>query len=239
MGRWGSLVISFIIPAHDEEKLLGRTLSALQKCGRATGAAYEIIVADDASTDRTPHLALQHGARVIAVNRRQIAAARNAGARSSVGEVLIFVDADTVVTLPALRGAMAALGCGAVGGGCEVRFDGQLPPYATVMERLLPPVLRALRMAPGCFIFCTRRAYLAVGGFDESLYVTEEVDFCRRLQRVGRFVMLRQHVITSARKLRARSALDMLRVGLRLARGGPSSLRRREGLEYWYGKREA
>jgi glycosyltransferase involved in cell wall biosynthesis len=232
-------VISFIIPAHDEEALLGRTLSSIHLSVRSLGEAYEVIVADDGSTDRTATIARDLGARVIQVNRRQIAAARNAGARNSSGEILIFVDADTVVTPPALGAAMRELKRGAVGGGCEVRFDGKLPPYAVVMERVLPPLLRALQMAPGCFIFCMREAYLAAGGFDESLYITEEVGFCRRLQRLGRFVMLHEFVITSARKLRARSALDMLRVGLRLARGGTPSLRRRDGLEYWYGKREA
>jgi hypothetical protein len=132
-----------------------------------------------------------------------------------------------------------ALRRGAVGGGCCVRFDGRVPFYAAVLERVLPLVLRPFRLAPGCFLFCTRRAYLSAGGFDEALYVTEEVAFGQRLKRQGRFVVLREFVITSARKLRARTALDLLRIGARLARGGPEALRRREGLEYWYGPREA
>jgi glycosyltransferase involved in cell wall biosynthesis len=232
-------VISFIIPAHNEEVLLGRTLAALHVAVREVGDPYEIIVVDDASTDRTGTVALEHGARVVAVRHRQIAAARNAGAWAATGDLFFFVDADTVATAKALRAAVRALRRDAVGGGCAVRFDGHLPTYAAVLERLLPPVLHALGMAPGCFLFCTRRAYFAVGGFDEALYVTEEVAFAGRLKRLGRFVMLRQFVITSARKLRARSALEFLRTGVRLARVGPKGFRRREGLEYWYGPREA
>jgi glycosyltransferase involved in cell wall biosynthesis len=232
-------VISFIIPAHNEEALIGRTLSALHVSARPLGEPYEVLVANDDSTDRTGDIAREHGARVIAVNRRQIAATRNAGARAATGEVFIFVDADTMVTKRALRAAVRALRRGAVGGGCAVRFDGRLPPYAAVLERLLPPILHTLQLAPGCFLFCTRQAYLAAGGFDEALYVTEEVGFVQRLKGQGRFVMLREFVITSARKLRARTALELLRVGTRLARGGPQSLRRREGLDYWYGPREA
>src|SRR5581483_7056639 len=121
------------------------------------------------------------------------------GAARATGDVLVFVDADTVVTRAALSAAIGALRGGAIGGGCEVRFDGRVPGYAAVLERLLPPLLRALRMAPGCFIFCTRQAHLAAGGFDQTLYVTEEVGFCRRLQGLGRFVMLHEFVITSAR----------------------------------------
>jgi glycosyltransferase involved in cell wall biosynthesis len=233
------VVISFIIPAHNEEALIGRTLTALHESVRAVGEPYEIIVANDASTDRTGAIALEHGARVVAVNRRHIAATRNAGARVATGELFFFVDADTVVTVKALRAAVRALRGGAVGGGCAVRFDGRLPAYAAVLERVLPPLLHALGMAPGCFLFCTRGAYLAAGGFDEALFVTEEVAFARQLKRLGRFVMLRQSVITSARKLRARTALELLREGVRLARAGRHAFGRREGLEYWYGPREA
>jgi len=103
---------------------------------------------------------------------------------------------------------------------------------------VLPTALRILRLAPGCFVFCTREAYLAAGGFDEGLYASEEVGFAQRLKRQGRFVILREFVVTSARKLRTRSALELLWIGLRLAVGGEKTLRRREGLEFWYGPRE-
>src|SRR4051794_33657945 len=233
-------MISFIIPAHDEEALLGRTLSALEESVRVLDEPYEVVVVSDASTDRTSEIARERGVRVICVNHRQIAASRNTGAAAATGGILFFVDADTTVTEPALRAAMDALRQGAVGGGAAVRFDeGRLPIYATVLEFLLPPVLRMLQLAPGCFLFCKRQAYLAAGGFDESLYVTEEVGFVQRLKRQGRFVMLREFVITSARKLRTRSAFQLLWVGLQLAIGGKPSLRRRDGLDYWYGPREA
>jgi hypothetical protein len=114
-----------------------------------------------------------------------------------------------------------------------------VPLYAAVMEYALRLMLPALGLAPGCFVFCTRQGYLAAGGFDESLFATEEVGFCQRLKRQGRFVMLREFVITSARKLRGRSLLDLLLLGLRLAMAGPQSLQQREGLEYWYGPRES
>jgi glycosyltransferase involved in cell wall biosynthesis len=232
-------MISYIVPAHNEEALLGRTLSALHQSVRALCEPYEIIVISDGSTDRTGEIALEHGARVLSVNHRQIAATRNAGAAAAVGDIFIFVDADTTVTELALRAAIGALRHGAVGGGAAVRFDeGRLPFYARVLEFLLPPVLRVLRLAPGCFVFCTRQAYLDAGGFDEALYVTEEVDFAQRLKRQGRFVILREFVITSARKLRTRSAFQLLWVGLRLAFGGGRSIRQRSGLEYWYGPRD-
>jgi hypothetical protein len=92
--------------------------------------------------------------------------------------------------------------------------------------------MHALAVAPGCFIFCTRRAYHAVGGYSESLHFGEEVVFAHRLKRKGRFVMLRERVVTSGRKIRSHTALELLRVFGRLL------LRRREGLDFWYGPRE-
>ncbi len=141
------LVISFIVPAHNEEALIGRTLSALHESARALGEPYKIVVANDASTDRTEAIALEHGARVVGVNRRQIAATGNAGARAATGEMFIFVDADTVVTARVLRAALRALRAGAVGGGCSVRLDGRLPLYAIVLMRVLPPILHAFGLA--------------------------------------------------------------------------------------------
>src|SRR5207245_8000855 len=83
-------MISFIVPAHNEELLIGQALSALGRAARASGEAFEIIVVDDASTDRTAAIALEHGVRVTSVSHRHIAATRNAGARQARGTLLSF-----------------------------------------------------------------------------------------------------------------------------------------------------
>jgi len=130
-----------------------------------------VIVADDSSIDGTTVIAREHGARVVAVNFRQIAATRNAGARMTTGDLLFFVDADTIVTGRAVCAAVRILRGGAVGGGSAVRFDGPVPLYATILERVvLPVLLPLLKMAPGCFfVFARERQYLSAGGFDETL----------------------------------------------------------------------
>jgi glycosyltransferase involved in cell wall biosynthesis len=117
-------MISFVVPAYNEEALIGQTLDALNRAGRNLGEPYEIVVADDASTDRTAAIAEQYRAHIVSVNLRQIAAARNAGAREAKGEKLVFVDADTVVTAEVVRAAVNAMSRGAAGGGCAVTFDG-------------------------------------------------------------------------------------------------------------------
>jgi glycosyltransferase involved in cell wall biosynthesis len=230
-------VISFIVPAYNEEQFLGRTLDAIHTAVRAVGEPFEVVVADDASTDRTAAIAGEHGARVVPVRHRQIAATRNAGARAATGDVLFFVDADTVVTEAAVRAALAALRAGAVGGGSAFRFDGRLPLYGRVLAAVTGPLYRLLGLASGCFLFCTRAAFQAAGGFDETLYGAEEAVMSRALHRVGRFVVLREAVTTSGRKLRAHSAREVLGLLARLALTGPRAVRQRHGLELWYGER--
>ncbi len=229
--------ISFIIPAYNEERLLGRTLSAIDRAARALGEPVEVIVADDASTDRTAAIARAHGARVVSVKHRQIAATRNAGGREAKGEMLLFVDADTVVTTAAVRAAIGAMREGAVGGGCAFRFDGSLPPYGRLLAAVAVPLYRAVGLASGCFLFCTREAFHAVGGFDETLFAAEEAVMSRALRRRGRFVVLRESVTTSGRKLRTHSGREALALLLRVALAGPKAVRRRDGLEIWYGER--
>ena len=126
-------VISFVVPAHNEELLLGRTLTAIHSAAQRSGRPYEIVVADDASTDRTAAVAVDHGARVVSIVRRQIAAARNAGAAAAAGDVLIFVDADTIVSPEVVAATLAALDNGAVAGGASLRLDGRIPWYGRLM----------------------------------------------------------------------------------------------------------
>lgn len=230
-------VISFIVPAHDEARLIGSTLEALHSAALACGCAYELVVVDDASTDDTARIAAAAGARVVPVAYRHIAATRNAGARAAAGDTLVFVDADTLVPAGTLRDALDALAGGAAGGGARLHLHGQLRPVERAVLRLVTWLLRAARVAPGCFVFCTAAAYASSGGFDERYYAGEDVAFSRALARHGRFVVLRAHVSSSARKLRTHSLADHLRLAARLAWQRRGLLRSRQGLDLWYGER--
>ena len=90
-------MISFIIPAYNEAEYLGDTLDAVHEAMRGIEVPYEVVVANDASTDDTAQLAASRGARVVDVAYRQIAATRNAGARAARGQYFVFIDADTRV----------------------------------------------------------------------------------------------------------------------------------------------
>src|SRR5262245_62253504 len=151
--------------------------------------------------------------------------------------MLIFVDADTVVTRAVVREAIDAMRTGAAGGGCLVRFDGHVPLYGRLLLATILPLYRVFRIASGSFLFCTRHAFDAAGGFDERLFAAEELAMSRALHRQGRFLVLGEFVTTSGRKVRTYSARELLGLMARLALSGGRRTRQRKGLEPWYGER--
>ena len=91
---------SVIIPAYNEESYLPRLLRsiAVARANYSGGPEQvEVVVADNCSTDATAEVAAAHGARVVNVVKRRIAAARNGGARAATGEILCFIDADSAI----------------------------------------------------------------------------------------------------------------------------------------------
>jgi glycosyltransferase involved in cell wall biosynthesis len=230
-------MLSFIIPAHNEEEHIGNCVSSVTAAARALGQPFEVIVVDDASTDRTAEIAANHGAKVLKVACRQIAAARNAGSRAARGELLFFIDADTFANPRAVRACLQALRSGAVGGGCVFTFDGALPVWAKLLYPVAVILARSLKLMGGCFLFCTRDAFDAIGGFDERYFAGEDAAFVRALKRRGRFAVPGPTVVTSGRKLRANSAQRILGEAWRWIRHGRGAYQRREGLDLWYGER--
>src|SRR5205085_11956 len=158
---------------------------------------------------QTALVARSHDSVLVSVAHRQIAATRNSGAQRARGDLFIFVDADTIVNEEVVRSAVQAMCHEAVGGGAAVQLDGIVPLYARLLMPVLVRLFRAARLAAGCFLFCTRSAFVAVGGFDETFYGAEELVMSRALRRHGKFVVLPCAVITSGRKLRTHSAREM------------------------------
>jgi glycosyltransferase involved in cell wall biosynthesis len=230
-------VISFVVPAYNEERLLGRTLAALHGAARELAQPYEVIVVDDGSTDRTAAIAAAGGATVVSVQFRQIARVRNAGGAAATGDILIFVDADTVVPPSTLRATLAALDRGAVGGGASVYIDGKLPIWVRLFMVPFRFAFRVGRLAAGCYVFSRRADFEAVGGFDKQLYAGEELALSRALGRRGRFVVLREPVMTSGRKVRTHSSREVAHLCFRVLRHGTKPLKTRDDLALWYGER--
>ena len=239
MARLSKSMISFIVPAYNEEHELSGTLAAIHVAGSDAGQRYEIIVVDDASTDATPEIAAQAGARVIRINRRHIAASRNAGGRAAQGDYLSFIDADTRINRAHVTGAIAAMEAGYVGGSARVNMDGLIPIWGRMLLLGFSSVYFGLNLGAGAFLFTTRHNFDIVGGFDEQYFAGEEVYFSLELKKLGRFKVLREPVVTSGRKLRMYPAKHFLRKFFGVIVRGPRGVRSRAKLSLWYdGKRE-
>jgi glycosyltransferase involved in cell wall biosynthesis len=232
-------MISFIVPAYNEEAELSSTLAAIRAAVAGAGQPYEIVVVDDASTDATPEIAGQIGARVVSIHRRQIAAARNAGVRAAQGEYLFFVDADTRISQAHVVEGIAALEAGYAGGSARAMMNGFIPLWGRIFVRVFCALYFGLNLGAGAFLFTTRRNFDATGGFDEQYFIGEEVFFSLALKRLGRFKVLREPILTSGRKLRIYSARQILTNSFTVILGGPRVARSRAKLPLWYdGKRE-
>ena len=207
-------MLSFIVPAHNEQACLDRTLEAIHTAALATGQSYEIIVVNDASTDATVEIAQKHRARVVSVSHRQIAATRNSGGKAAIGARFFFVDADTTINSKAVVAALRQMDKGAVGGGGPIWWEKNeaVPLYIWVIAVLQIFLAKLFGFTGGAFMFCTREAFQATGGFNERLYWAEEGDFILRLKREGRFVVLWRPVLTSGRRFRTTSGLQVLNI---------------------------
>lgn len=230
---------SFVIPAHDEEDWIAGTISAIQSAAAELELEHEILVVADVCSDRTVEIATELGVRTLEVEHRQIASTRNAGARATTGEYLFFVDGDTQVNTNAVRLALGALQGGAIGGGSTVDFDGPIPILMRIAIETTGFLLATARYAGGCFFYCSREAFDRAGGFDETLFIAEEIFLARELKKQGRFVMVPGRILTSARKVRNHSLGEVLSIIWRTFIGGKESCKRREGLDFWYGERQS
>lgn len=180
---------SVVIPAFNEEKYLPRLLDSIEQAKAAYRhgpGAIEVVIADNASTDATAAIALDRGCRVARVEKRRIAAARNGGARAATGEVLCFVDADTVRIDPRTFDVIDdVLATGRfVAGSTGLRLE-RVSLGIAVVFALCVPLAWLSRMDSGV-VFCRREDWEAVGGYDESRPVAEDVAFLWALRKLGR-----------------------------------------------------
>jgi hypothetical protein len=100
-------------------------------------------------------------------------------------------------------------------------------------------ISRLRRWAAGSYVFCEAAAFRELGGFDQSLFASEEIEFSQRLKRLARardrrMVILRRHLITSARKLKIYTRAELGRFILRATFRPFSTIKNREACSIWY-----
>jgi glycosyltransferase involved in cell wall biosynthesis len=239
--------VSVVVPAFNEERLLGESLRAIRAAMRAfeaPGWSAELIVCDNNSTDRTAGIARAAGAKVVFEPVNRISRARNAGAGQASGDWLIFVDADSSPSIDLFLETRNMIQRGhCLAGGATVAY-GETSWAAAAAVRLWNAVSRLNKWAAGSFIFCEAASFREAGGFSEALYAGEEVELFRRLKRMahrkGRTVeILHRHPLrTSDRKLHLYRWADFFAFFFKTLFTGGRSLRERADCGMWYdGKR--
>src|ERR1039458_9466859 len=161
-GYLGRVRISVIVPAFNEEKLLGASLAEIQTAAAAftrLGWEFELVVCDNNSTDRTAEIARAAGAKVVFEPVNQISRARNAGAAAATGDWLVFVDADSRPSEALIREVAGEIQSGnCLAGGATVRWDER----HFVFDLLTPMVnvgFRWRRLLVGAFMFVETAAF--------------------------------------------------------------------------------
>jgi glycosyltransferase involved in cell wall biosynthesis len=199
--------MSVIIPACNEEHYLPSTLAAIQSARVfASEQQVDVIVVDNDSTDDTPRTAARGGAIVLHEPLRNIGRARNRGAAAARGECFVFVDADILIPERLFRDIARSLEDPAcIGGAVDARQDSKRIVVQMYL-RFWRLVGRIGGMAQGATQFCRREAFEELGGYDESLWMGEDVDFYWRMKKLarrnrGHVAMLRDvHVLPSPRR---------------------------------------
>ncbi len=186
--------VSVIIPALNEEALLGDCLQSLAQEG------CEIIVVDGGSADRTPAIAAAFGATVIRLGVANRAKQMNAGAKIAQGELLLFFHADS--RLP--RGGIAALQKvmakpHMAGGAFSLRFFPEEPFYSwlAVGANAFCRLTKMMFGDRGMFIRAS--LFRQIGPFPEQA-IMEDAALATAMRKAGDIVILPDAVYTSARK---------------------------------------
>ena len=174
-----------VIPAYNEEKLLPETLRAVREA--AADLPCEIIVVDNESTDETPKIAGDFGARVITESDHNIARVRNTGAKAASGDFLIFLDADTLVHETLFQKILDAMKDENIWGGAVSveygEFERKWMRYYLYGWKFWE---KFFNMKQGAAQFCRKTAFEKLGGYDESIFVGEDIEFYWRLTKFAK-----------------------------------------------------
>ena len=205
---------SVVIPAYNEVKYIGRALSALEQ---QSFKDFEVIVKDGLSRDETVSTARKFTRKVFSRKDFSAADARNQGAGYARGDVLVFMDADTLLPPDTLARFEPILNNEkVVGASCR-----KVPLSSSILDRVLYEFVNfstwfgsVLRLggAHGNLMLIRRDAFEAVGGFNPDIIVAEEQELIRRALRFGKYVFLFSHcVYENPRRVRQWGRLRLYR----------------------------
>ncbi|PER09763.1 glycosyltransferase [Bacillus cereus] len=197
---------SIIIPAHNEEKYIGKCLDSIAKASEAYKDQTEVIVVLNRCTDKTEEIAKSYNCITLKNNNKNLSKIRNAGAQIASGEIIITIDADTQMTESMLSNVDKHLASGKyIGGGVTGKFERMsLGIFVSAMLIIIPLLFKYGAISVGIF-WCYRKDFMAINGFNENMLMAEDADFAKRLKKWGKrnnkkFGTIKNGMITSCRR---------------------------------------
>ncbi|MDZ4808506.1 MAG: TIGR04283 family arsenosugar biosynthesis glycosyltransferase [Bacteroidota bacterium] len=190
-------MISIIIPTYNEEESIAKTLNNIQLNGDAN-LIKEIIVVDGGSTDKTIERASECGVRIIVSQKKGRAAQMNEGAAIASEKILHFIHADSQLPEHFDADVVMAVNKGYEAGCFRLAFNYEhwflkLNCWFTRFD------LSAFHYGDQS-LFITRDMFILIHGFNEKFIVFEDLDIILKIKKNCRFIILKQNIITSARK---------------------------------------
>ena len=192
-------MISIVIPVHNERQRLDRCLAALR--GQSVQPELEIVVVDDGSTDGGVDDLERTGVRLVRQANQGPAAARNTGAASARGDILLFIDADCVADAHWLREMLRPFEDDevvAVKGAYRTRQPGLVPRFVQIEFEHRYRRLRDSRRVDFLASYSVgfrRRYFLDIGGFRADLIMNEDVELAYRISRSGGMIVFNRKAI--------------------------------------------
>jgi len=204
--------VSVIIPTLQEENYIAKTLANMRK----VSASLEVIVVDGGSRDKTVEIARHFTKKVYTLRKRRISVGRNYGAKHANGHILIFVDADVILSSDFLEKVQKTFeDATVVGATCNImpspnqsRLDAMVFFY--FYNTLIRIFTKIKPHSRGEFFAARKNAFMRVKGFDENMPCLEDHDLANRLSKLGRFVFIRN--LTVYESLRRFQKLGFWRV---------------------------
>ena len=203
------MMISIIIPTLNEEENLEPCLRSILN---QTHKDFEVFLVDGKSKDGTVEIARKLGVRVFEVKKRRphdVSFARNEGTRFAKGDILVFLDADTLLSrncLEVLDKHFQEPGVVGVSFKTIPLKGNKLEHFLYNCNNVLKNFAHSIGTYPLSYFSCLgygREPFYKVGGFREDLYSCEDLDIARRLSKLGRFILTDEALcFTSPRRLR-------------------------------------
>lgn len=206
--------ISVIIPAHNEEAYLKATLKALR---RQKFPGLEIIVVANGCTDNTEDVARERCDQLVVLSQKSLGVARNLGARMAKGDLLIFLDADTLLEKNALRTIAEKFTHRHAAGTVKGKPDSDRLAYRMIYGLKNFVHFSSVHQGSSGVIICWREHFIRLGGFKESLEVRENSELIQRLKRFGRYAYIgKAAAVTSMRRYDRRGVGNMIWMWIKL-----------------------